>query len=77
MTVGLPLSYGDGWILVARNDRPRKHTPRVTPMITRVLRACFHSGLWKALTPLEMASTPVTAVPAEAKALSTTHTPAP
>ena len=46
-------------------------------MITRVLRACFHSGLWKALTPLEMASTPVTAVPAEAKALSTTHTPAP
>lgn len=41
-------------------------------MTTRVERAFFHSGLRNAGTPLEMASTPVTAAPPEAKAWSTT-----
>ncbi len=46
-------------------------------MITSVLRAFSHSGRRKAVTPLEMASTPVTAAPPEAKALRTTNRPAP
>ena len=41
-------------------------------MITRVCRACFHAGSLKAGTPLEMASTPVTAEPPEANALAST-----
>jgi hypothetical protein len=41
-------------------------------MITRVSRALRHSGGRKAGTPLEMASTPVTAAPPEPKAWSTT-----
>ena len=42
-------------------------------MITRVVRAFFHAGSLNAGTPLEMASTPVTAAPPEAKACSTTN----
>ena len=41
------------------------------------VRAFFHAGSWKAGTPLEMASTPVTAAPPEAKARSTTNSAAP
>ncbi len=41
-------------------------------MSTRVWRACFHAGSRNAGTPLEMASTPVTAEPPEAKALAST-----
>ena len=46
-------------------------------MITSVWRALRHSGLWKAGTPLEMASTPVTAEPPEANALASTKADAP
>ena len=46
-------------------------------MMTSVWRAFFHAGSLKAGTPLEMASTPVTAAPPEANALSTTKRPAP
>ena len=42
-------------------------------MTTRVVRAFFHDGSLNAGTPLEMASTPVTAAPPEAKACSTTN----
>ena len=45
--------------------------PAMKPMTTRVDRAFFHAGSLKAGTPLEMASTPVTAAPPEANALST------
>ena len=46
-------------------------------MTTSVVRALRHSGGRKAGTPLEMASTPVTAAPPEAKACSTTNRAAP
>ena len=46
-------------------------------MTTSVVRAFFHDGSLKAGTPLEMASTPVTAAPPEAKAWSTTKSVAP
>ena len=39
-------------------------------MSTRVWRACFQAGSRNAGTPLEMASTPVTAEPPEANALA-------
>src|SRR3981081_1075473 len=42
---------------------------RVT-ITVRVVRAFFHSGGWKAGTPSEIASTPVSAVQPEANALS-------
>ena len=51
--------------------------PSVEPMITRVVRAFLHSGGRKAGTPLEMASTPVTAAPPEANARMTTNSVAP
>ena len=40
-------------------------------MITSVLRALRHAGSLNAGTPLEIASTPVTAAPPEANACST------
>ena len=46
-------------------------------MSTSVWRAFFHAGSRNAGTPLEIASTPVTAAPPEAKAWSTTKSPAP
>ena len=46
-------------------------------MITSVRRALSHSGFLNAVTPLEMASTPVTAVPLTANACSITAMPAP
>ena len=41
-------------------------------MTTSVWRAFFHAGSWNAGTPLEIASTPVTAAPPEANALAST-----
>ena len=46
-------------------------------MMTSVLRAFFHAGFLNAGTPLEMASTPVTAAPPEANAWSTIASDAP
>ena len=57
----------------ARYDTARKLDPSVAPIHISVVWAFFHSGFRKAGTPLEMASTPVTAAPPEAKALSTTN----
>ncbi len=44
-------------------------------MMTSVWRAFFHDGSLNAGTPLEMASTPVTAAPPEAKACRTRNQP--
>ena len=44
-------------------------------MITSVVRAFFHSGFLNAVTPFEIASTPVTAAPPDAKACRTTNEP--
>ncbi len=52
-------------------------TPSSEPMMTSVVRAFFHAGSLNAGTPLEIASTPVTAAPPEAKACSTTNRAAP
>ena len=46
-------------------------------MTTSVWRAFFHAGSLNAGTPLEMASTPVTAAPPDAKALASTYAVAP
>jgi hypothetical protein len=61
----------------ARTDSPRNMRPSNVPMTTRVERALRHSGLRKAGTPFEIASTPVTAAPPEAKACNTTKNDAP
>jgi hypothetical protein len=48
-------------------ETPRKSVPRMTPMVVRVVAAFFDSGLRKAGTPLEMASTPERATAPEEK----------
>ena len=77
MTVGVPLSNTTGFTRVARIESPRKSVPSVAPMMLRALRAFCHSGLRNAVTPFEIASTPVTAAPPEAKACRTTNNAAP
>ena len=61
----------------ASTDSPRNIAPSSVPMMTSVVRAFFHAGLRNAGTPLEIASTPVTAAPPDAKACSTTNSVAP
>src|SRR5438045_9091744 len=77
MTVGVPAVYTLGCTLAASNDKPRNIAPSVQPMITSVWRAFFHDGSRNAGTPLEIASTPVTAAPPDANALSMTNSAAP
>src|SRR5437867_3345413 len=62
-------SVGATFSLAVRYESPRNITPRVEPIHIKVVRAFFHSGRLKAGTPLEIASTPVTAAPPEANAL--------
>ena len=65
-------------VRASRARAPRGPTGRGTsrracvPMITSVMRAFFHDGSLNAGTPLEIASTPVTAAPPDANACSTT-----
>ena len=68
MTVGVPSAYGIAWTLVERIERPRNIAPSVVPMMTSVGPRVLHSGFLNAVTPLEIASTPVTAAPPDAKA---------
>jgi hypothetical protein len=68
MTVGLPSSKGATCKRDASRERPKNITAKHDAMMTRVVLAFFHCGSLNALTPLEMASTPVTAAPPEAKA---------
>src|SRR3989442_15651257 len=75
MTVLAPLGSGTTRILAARADRPRNIAPSKHPIHISVVRALRHSGGRKAGTPLEIASTPVTAAPPEAKALRMTNRP--
>jgi hypothetical protein len=62
------VSVGTTWSRYARNDSPRNITPSRLPIHIRVVRAFFHSGGLNAGTPLEIASTPVTAAPPDANA---------
>ena len=75
--MGVPSSNGVACTLDARSDRPRNMKPRAVPITTNVELAFFAAGSLKAGTPLEMASTPVTAAPPDAKAWSTTNNVAP
>ena len=61
----------------ASTEMPRNIAPSREPIHTRVVRALRQEGSRKAGTPFEMASTPVTAAPPEAKARSTTKRAAP
>ena len=72
MTVGVPLVNTTGFTFVERIERPRNNVPSVPPMMNSALRAFSHSGFLNAVTPFEIASTPVTAAPPEANACSTT-----
>jgi hypothetical protein len=76
-TVGVPSSNGSTFTFVARADSPRNITARPAPMITSVWRAFLQAGSWKAGTPFEMASTPVTAAPPDANAFMSTTAVAP
>jgi len=49
--------------------------PRITPIAMSVRRAFWASGRLNAGTPLEIASTPVSAVQPDANACSTSSTP--
>ena len=62
MTVGVPCSNGAILMAPASSDSPR-NTPSPVPMSTSVWQALRQAGSRKAGTPLEIASTPVTAAP--------------
>ena len=62
------VSVGRTWSFTVRKESPRNITPRRLPIHIRVVRAFFHSAGLNAGTPLETASTPVTAAPPDAKA---------
>ncbi len=62
------VSVGTTCSFTARNESPRNITPSRLPIHISVVRAFRHSGGLKAGTPLEIASTPVTAAPPEANA---------
>jgi hypothetical protein len=59
ITVRSWLGYGRRWW--ASTDTPMNKVPRSTPIHTSVAAAFFDSGRRKAGTPLEIASTPVSA----------------
>ena len=75
--MGVPFSNTTGLTLVERIDRPRNSVPSVPPMMKSALRAFNHSGFLNAVTPFEIASTPVTAAPPDANACNTTYSAAP
>ena len=62
------VSLGVTCSFIARNESPRNITPSRLPIHISVVRAFSHSGGLKAGTPLEIASTPVTAAPPDANA---------
>ena len=70
MTVGDPLSYGTAWVSCASHDTPATREPSMMLIVTRVRRALRPWGRSKALTPLEIASSPVSEDPPLAKARS-------
>src|SRR2546423_13484918 len=69
------LALGRACKRTARYETPMKSAIAITPMMTRVRAAFFPAGGRKALTPFEIASTPVSAAAPEAKARSRTNTP--
>ena len=70
-TVTFSSGSGTMCICAARIESPRNIAPSNDPIHIRVVIAFFHSGGLNAGTPFEIASTPVTAAPPEAKAFRT------
>lgn len=62
-TVGEPATYGTAWVQWASRVTPSTKKASTELMTTRVWRACRDAGRRKALTPLEMASRPVSDEP--------------
>ena len=77
MTVGAPRINGAAWVHLARNDVPRTKEPRITPIRRYTRRARTPSGGLKTLTPLDIASTPVSEAPPLANERIITSTDAP
>src|SRR5205085_5951518 len=67
---------GRACVCTARYDTPRKSEIAISPSATSVAAAFRPFGGLKALTPFEIASTPVSADAPEAKARRTTKRPA-
>ena len=64
-TVTTLLGYGRRWW--ARTDTPRKSVPRIVAIQVSVMAAFLDSFRWNAGTPLEIASTPVSATAPDEK----------
>ena len=67
------VSLGRACILTVSHDTPRKKVIAMTPRANSVLAAFFACGWRNALTPLEIASTPVSAADPDAKARRSTN----
>ena len=70
MTVGVPSAYGVACVDQASTETPSTRQPNSTLMIESVRRAFGPAGGLKTLTPLEIASSPVSDEPPLAKARS-------
>src|SRR6266516_6403133 len=73
MTETVPLGRACMW--TARKDTPMKSEIAIPPMTSNVLAAFLPCGGRNALTPFEIASTPVRAAAPDEKARRTTKTP--
>ena len=72
MTVGLPPANGVAWVCQARKEIPSTRKPRIALIQLRVRRAFGPSAGLNALTPFEIASSPVSEAPPLAKAFMST-----
>ena len=77
MTVGAPATKGAAWVQRARKEIPSTRQPSVTLIRMYTRRARWPAGGFKALTPLEMASTPVSDAPPLANERNITNSEAP
>src|SRR6059058_2893482 len=67
------VELGIAWMCTARNDAPTKRPIAMTPSVASVLAALRPCGRRNALTPLAIASTPVSAVEPEENARRSTN----
>ena len=74
---GLVLGLGTGCSRWASTEMPKNSEPRMAAIHTRVVDAFFDSGFLNALTPLEIASTPVSATAPDENARISKKKPTP
>src|SRR3954454_2675011 len=72
-TDGVPVVVGTAYVCTASQETPRNIAIAIAPSAVSVVAAFRPCGLRNALTPLAIASTPVSAVEPEANARSTTN----